>query len=167
MSQRFNRANPDIRYSPRATATPVDYGDTPEQRAAKVATVRALTPVQISNNPVSPEHAEAQYRAFGTVAMPDDTRVNLVHSTFGKLAGHRNSDQIMRLIPQLPELMGTSVYAYPERDRYGRQNINAWHNYVAKATLDGKDYYVRFAIQEVKKEQVHKTVKKAAAAKKS
>ena len=116
--------------------------------------LRRLDAIAIADGVVSVADAERAYRAVGTADMSDGTRTQLVRGVFGKLIGHRNSDQLMRVVPHFVDLMRAAVPAYsePQRDPQKHRNIIAYHNYVAKARMDNRDYYVRFTVQEVKKE---------------
>jgi len=99
------------------------------------------------------------YRSLEGVTLPEGRHVQIVRGVFGKLKGHRDHDPIYRVMPRLKELIGESVFAYaePERDPTKHPNIEGYRNYVGKAQIGAKEYYVPFTIQEarVSRHQFH------------
>lgn len=120
---------------------------------AKASAVRALPVIPAAEGPVSSAEAEAAYRKQRTATTPEGRNVVLVNETFGKLTRHKNGEQLQRVVPIFQKLLGQSVHAWSEdpRNPETHRNINQYHNYVAKTALDGREYFVRFTIQDVNK----------------
>ena len=119
----------------------------------RLKAIREMPAIHISTESIQPAAARELYEKLGRSKLSDGSEVVLVKGTYGKLAGHQNSSQILRLVPQFEELMGSAIPAYEEASRNPskQHNITAFHNVVAKVELDGRNYFVRFTIQEVKK----------------
>ncbi|MDR0507893.1 MAG: hypothetical protein LBH32_13905, partial [Dysgonamonadaceae bacterium] len=84
----------------------------------------------------------------------DNREVSFTHNVFGKM--YRKDDSLFgKIVPQLKNIFDQSVpiYSEPEIKREGHKehpNLVGYHNYLGKVTIDGKDYYVRFTVQEQK-----------------
>lgn len=137
------------------TETPEDvsYAMSSAEVMERIKAIRAMPAIHISTETIQPREARELYEKLGRSKLSDGREVVLVKGVYGKLEGHQNSAQILRLVPQFKELLESALPAYEEgvRDAAKYHNLIAYHNVVAKAGLDGRDYFVRFTIQEVKK----------------
>lgn len=90
----------------------------------------------------------------------DGTRVEFVHSSYGKIVGHQGYD-IKKIIPQLKEIYDNSEPIYDSNYRITESrsdgskhkehhNFKGYHNYLGKIEDDTGTYYVRFTTQELK-----------------
>jgi hypothetical protein len=120
---------------------------------ARIGAVRELGAIPVPEAGATREQSRSMYRALGAVTAADGRRVELVNAAFGKLERHRDGARILRLVPKLRELFAAAVPAYSEKEREPdrHRNVVAYHNYVGKARIAGREYYVRFTVQEVRK----------------
>ena len=124
------------------------------EKAQKYRAITEMKPIVILSNGLTRNEAKDSYRELSFVVNDrDQTKINFVNSTFGKLSGHVEHDLLFRAIPQFEELLRKAEPAYFEEERKGERkgNIVGMHNYVAKAQIDGRDYFIRFSVQEVRK----------------
>jgi hypothetical protein len=135
------------------------YGDW--ETLSKINATHNLAAIPVTQKTLSAGEAKNIYRSLGEVFAPDGKKVELVRGIFGKLAGHKNSALIFRLIPGLQDILEGAIHAYAENERNPAPGsiIKEFHNYVSKARLDGDDYFVRITVQELKdaRNQLHNT----------
>lgn len=115
-----------------------------------------------SEKQLSKSDIEALFEQAGAVRNNRDGRmVTFPKETAGKV--FYNKGQHAQLIaPSLQRVFANSVliYSEPEKEMPGHKfhpNIKAYHNYVGKVSVNGKEYYVRFTVRE---EAVKKSGKK-------
>jgi hypothetical protein len=123
------------------------------EKSIRVEAVKALRPISVSRGDLPVEEARKRYEAIGSIDLPDGSKINLVRPAFGKMFGHKNGETIIRLIPKFPSLLRESVPAFfePETKPEKMRNVIGYHSRVSKAEIDGRLYYVRFTVQEVRK----------------
>ncbi|CAN0334242.1 unnamed protein product, partial [Chrysoparadoxa australica] len=85
----------------------------------------------------------------------DGSRVDVVNSSLGKLTRHRDRERLFQVMPELGRIAEASTWAYTEQNRNPRtaSSVDAFHNYVSKVSIDGRDYYVRLTVKEARREQ--------------
>jgi hypothetical protein len=101
---------------------------------------------------------EAAFRAFGAVENKADGR-SIVFSVdmAGKIIKHKGFDT-RQIAGKFDTLFASAVpmTSELEQEKPGHKlhpNIAAYHNYVSKFERDGKTYYVRFTVQQMKAKQ--------------
>lgn len=132
------------------------FGDWP--LAARAAAIRAMAaePITTDLKYTRSEAKDLYCKIEKAVNKADGKTVMFYHGIFGKM--YKPDGLFVRVIPQLKTLFENSLFAYSETDdRAGtarpdgtihkeRRNVVNYDNYVAKAFLNGKVYYVRFTI---------------------
>lgn len=83
----------------------------------------------------------------------DGRKVSWVKSSIGKVLRHKGFDALL-LVPRLKDVFDGSVRILsedemPKEGHKAHPNFKGYHHYVGKVGLGGKEYYVRFTIQEV------------------
>ncbi|MDR0413401.1 MAG: hypothetical protein LBH61_06350, partial [Dysgonamonadaceae bacterium] len=83
----------------------------------------------------------------------DNREVRFVNNTFGKIIRHRGVDS-RQLIPLLKDVFDNSVPLYSEAEQVKEghkkhTNFKGYSHYLGKITLNKKEYYVRFTVQEL------------------
>ena len=116
-----------------------------------------LKPVLVERNDMSKEELRQIYNALPD-AVKDGRSISFYHSAFKKI--YKEKGLFKHVVPYLKDLLEGSVFAYSEGDNLGgmvrpdktvhkeHPNVSAFDNYVGKIRLDGKDYYVRFTVQQ-------------------
>ncbi len=123
--------------------------------AQRLAQVDGLSAIQVEGKPLDPTQAKEAYQALGRGKNRLDGReVRFVNSTLGKILRHKGFD-VSTLIPQLKEVFESSVpiYSEAEKVRAGHKahpNFRGYHNYLGKIAANGREYLVRFTVQEKK-----------------
>lgn len=124
------------------------------ERAKAVA---HLKPVLVERNEMSKEELRQIYNALPD-AVKDGRSISFYHSAFKKI--YKEKGLFKHVVPYLKDLLEGSVFAYSEGDNLGgmvrpdktvhkeHPNVSAFDNYVGKIRLDGKDFYVRFTVQQ-------------------
>ncbi len=103
-----------------------------------------------SNRVIGWKEAEEIYSKLTTAIVNNDKReIKFVNSIFGKIIRHKESKAIMQIIPDIKNILQGSIFAYFEAERNPEEhrNLLGFRNYVNKVTMDGAEYYVRFAAQ--------------------
>ncbi len=115
--------------------------------------VEAMKPIEITSPEISKDQAAKIYYGLDSVTNKKNMKkIIFVNSIFGKLAGHKEHALIFRTIPQFKEIITNAEPGYFEAERRPeRNNVFGVNNYISKAEIDGKEYYIRFSVQEVKK----------------
>lgn len=119
--------------------------------------IRALIAEKITRNSFSRDEVKEKYYQLGKARnISDGKEVTFYHGVFGKM--YREGGLFAQVAPVLDKLFGNSLLAYSETDdRTGtaradgtihkeRRNVTSYDNYVAKAAIDEKEYYVRFTV---------------------
>ena len=125
---------------------------------AKAKAIRGLKAISITKNTFNREEIKEKYGQIGEVENKNDGRkVTFYKGIFGKM--YKEGGLFTQITPQLKELFENSILAYSEIDNLAgtqradgtihkeHRNISSYDNYVAKAQIDNKEYYVRFTVQ--------------------
>ncbi|MDR3118284.1 MAG: hypothetical protein LBU44_02515, partial [Mediterranea sp.] len=124
------------------------------QLANKLQSIEDLAAIGIKPHNLSNEQLYEAYKNLGDGKNKYDNReVRFVNDTYGKITRNKGLD-VKQIIPQLKDVFNHSVpiYSEQEQQRDGHKphnNFVGYHNYLGKIEIDGKDYYVRFTVQEV------------------
>ncbi|MDR2410134.1 MAG: hypothetical protein LBE13_18775, partial [Bacteroidales bacterium] len=83
----------------------------------------------------------------------DNRKVSFSHSVFGKMRRFGTDGNFAKIVPQLKDIFDNSVPIYSEQEQIKdghkqHPNLVGYHNYLGKVNIEGKDYYVRFTVQE-------------------
>ena len=136
---------------------PTDYS-IQEENASKYLSVIKMKPLSIGNAAISEAKALEIYNKLNNATnIKDGNKIEFVGSIFGKLARHKEHDQIFKTLPHLKEIVEGAEPAYfeEERDPEKHNNIIGYHNYVSKVDIGGSVYFARLTVQEVKKPDGH------------
>lgn len=121
--------------------------------------IQNLQPIEVKPNNLSKEELKAIYSELPKVKK-DGREIEFYKSAFKKV--YKDGGLSAQAIPALREVLESSILAYSEPDNLGGQtrkdgtehkehkNILSFDNYVGKIKLDGKEYYVRFTVQNEK-----------------
>ncbi|MDR3357554.1 MAG: hypothetical protein LBN96_01580, partial [Desulfovibrio sp.] len=125
-------------------------------RAAKVRAIQAMPATPVTPGaPLDKKAAENLARSFGKMENRRDQRVaELPVDAIGKILRHKGFD-VSTILTDLPTLYENAIPAWSEEEkpREGHKahpNIVGYHNYVNKFEQGGKQYFIRFTIQEMK-----------------
>ena len=123
--------------------------------AEKLRMIGSVTPVSVDDyQHIDQKEAEAIFEKLENGKNVHDGReVQWVKSIVGKILRHKGFDT-SRLIPAIKDVFDNSVPIASEAEikREGHKehpNFKGYHHYVGKIQADGKDYYVRFTVQEI------------------
>ncbi|MEQ9131109.1 MAG: LPD1 domain-containing protein [Salinisphaeraceae bacterium] len=121
----------------------------------RLATIEGMPSLTLPRNDVNRDAAEKAYRETESITLPDGSRVDVVNSSLGKLTRHRDRERLFQVMPELGRIAEASTWAYTEQNRNPRtaSSVDAFHNYVSKVSIDGRDYYVRLTVKEARREQ--------------
>ena len=119
--------------------------------------IKALIAERITRNNYTRDEVKDKYYQLGKARnISDGKEVTFYHGVFGKM--YRKGGLFAQVVPVLNKLFENSLLAYSETDdRTGtaradgtihkeRRNVKSYDNYVAKAAIDEKEYYVRFTV---------------------
>lgn len=125
------------------------------EKAARLRLIDALNPISVDGNPsIEQREAEAVFSNLENGKNRYDGReVVWVKNSVGKIMRHKGFDT-SRLIPAIKDVFDASVpiLSDAEERKPGHKehsNFKGYHHYVGKISLDGRDYYVRFTLQEI------------------
>lgn len=125
------------------------------EKAARLRLIDALNPISVDGNPsIEQREAEAVFSNLENGKNRYDGReVVWVKNSVGKIMRHKGFDT-SRLIPAIKDVFDASVPILSEAEerKTGHKehsNFKGYHHYVGKISLDGRDYYVRFTLQEI------------------
>jgi hypothetical protein len=140
-------------YAVRTPAFKDWFGDW--ERIASIENIKGIKAIKVSDVPLASKVALNIYRSLGTRSntITGQTAV-FVHASFGKIIRHRGFD--IRMIPVLGEAYEKAHHAYDENaieTRKEHPNFSGYSNYVSKIAFKGKEYYVRFTLQNFKPRQ--------------
>lgn len=124
------------------------------EKASQYKRVMSAAQIDIADNDVSEEKARRVYEGLSSATNKDDgRRIIFVNSIFGKLARHKQKEQLFRIVSQLPDMVASGIPMFSEDERNPQKHINivGYSNYVSRLRMDGKDYFARLTVQEVKK----------------
>lgn len=144
-----------------------DGGDN-KTMAERAREVMEQPAIEIVPHDYSKEELKRVYANLPAVEK-DGRQIHFYHSAFGK--NYRPDGNFAKVIPQLDAILDSSKFAYSEMERGGGEirrdgtthkqhtDIVSRDNYVGKALIDGEEYFVRFNVQNKKKESgVHSTM---------
>lgn len=130
-----------------------------EALSARADEIRNMPSVSIMQHDTSREYVREQYNKLGTaINKRDGKKVTFYHGVFGKMWRGENS-LFAKIAPQLKDLFESSIYGFSSEDllagkkrpdgtiHKAHRNIDNYDYYVGKASINGKDYYVRFTVQ--------------------
>jgi hypothetical protein len=134
------------------------FGDWEAARGVKK--LESMTPMNLNDTkPAEDQKAvEAIFREFSPVRNEEDGRsITFPVSMAGKIVRHKGFN-MKRIASAFDRLFtaSTPMNSEVEEHKEGHKahpEIAAYHNYVSKFNLDGKTYYVRFTVQEMKGRQ--------------
>ena len=125
------------------------------EKAARLRLIDALNPISVDGNPsIEQREAEAVFSHLKNGKNRYDGReVVWVKNSVGKIMRHKGFDT-SRLIPAIKDVFDASVPILSEAEERKpghkeHSNFKGYHHYVGKISLDGRDYYVRFTLQEI------------------
>ena len=125
------------------------------EKAARLRLIDALNPISVDGNPsIEQREAEAVFSHLENGKNRYDGReVVWVKNSVGKIMRHKGFDT-SRLIPAIKDVFDASVPILSEAEERKpghkeHSNFKGYHHYVGKISLDGRDYYVRFTLQEI------------------
>ena len=135
------------------------------ERAREVMEQEAI---EIAPHDYSKEELKNIYSNLPAVEK-DGRMIEFYHSAFGK--NYRPDGTFAKIIPSLDAILESSKFAYSEMERGGGEvrrdgsthkrhsDIVSRDNYVGKALIQGEEFFVRFNVQNKKKESgVHSTM---------
>lgn len=124
--------------------------------------------IEIAPHDYSKEELKHVYANLPPVEK-DGRMIEFYHSAFGK--NYRPDGVFAKIIPTLDAILDSSKFAYSEMERTGgdtrrdgtthkrHSDIVSRDNYVGKALIEGEEFFVRFNVQNKKKESgVHSTM---------
>ncbi len=130
---------------------------------ARVDAIKNLEPVTIEVGSTKKEDVRAAYNSLGSATNKADGKtVSFYHSVFGKMWRGENS-MFAKVAAHLKILFENSLYGFSSQENMAgktrpdgtvhkeHRNIENYDYYIAKANVEGKDYYVRFTIQNERK----------------
>ena len=112
--------------------------------------------IEIEPHNYSKEELKRVYASLPSIEK-DGRIVRFFNSGFGK--NYRADGNFVKIIPQLGQLLDAAPFAYSTPDELGGQkrkdgsthkihrNVTSFDNYVAKANIGDKGYYVRIVVQ--------------------
>ena len=143
-------------------------GGNNQTMAARARAVIEQPAIEIVAHEYSKEELKRVYVNLPSVDK-DGRTIEFYHSGFGK--NFRPDGNFAKIVPQLNEILESSVFAYPEEERAGgeirkdgtahkaHRDIYERDNYVGKVKIGEQEYFVRFNVQNKKKESgVHSTM---------
>jgi hypothetical protein len=125
------------------------------EAAAKLQMIEDLAMIRIEPHQYNREQLEKIYKDTQNGKNKFDGKiVDFSHNVFGKMYRNENS-MLGKVVPKLNAVFESfiPIYFEIEREREGHKehpNLVGYHNYLGKAKIDEKDYYVRFTVQEQK-----------------
>jgi len=120
--------------------------------ANKLQMIEDLAALGMITHSFTKEQLQDIYKGIGTAKNSMDGRnVRFVNSTYKKIVNHKGVDQGL-IVPQLKDIFESSIpiiYSELSDGHKERSNVVGYHHYLGKINLEGKNYYVRFTVQEV------------------
>lgn len=131
------------------------------EKAAKLRMIDGIKPTVVSEPVTDKVQSKKEYANIGEATNRADGRtVQFFNSAFDKI--YRNGGLFAKAVKGLKDCFENSILAYSEKDNKGgtpradgsmhksHPNVDMFHNYVGKVSIDGKEYFVRFTVQEEK-----------------
>jgi len=127
------------------------FGDWEAAATAREIRDMEATPVTALPERMTQEDAEAKAGSFGEMTNKRyGVTATMPKGTVGKIFGHKGFN-VTQIFNEVPRLFETSVLALSETSdgHKQRNNVNAYHHFVNKFKVDGKEYYIRFTAYEL------------------
>lgn len=134
-------------------------GSVAEALSVRAEEIRNMPAIPIKKHDTSREYVREQYNKLGSATNKrDGKKVTFYHGVFGKMWRGENS-LFAKIAPQLKEVFKESIYGFSSKDALSgtkrpdgtihkeHRNISKYDYYVGKVDIDGKNYYVRFTIE--------------------
>ncbi|MDR3247354.1 MAG: hypothetical protein LBT39_01085, partial [Treponema sp.] len=129
------------------------FGDW-EQLAA-IEAVQSMKPINIAIPSITEEEVSTVYKAIGERKNQfTGQKAAFVHHALGKILRHKGFDP--RIVSVLGNAYEEAYHTYDEEVNESHKkhpNFTGYSNYVSKVSLDGKDYFVRFTLQNLRTKQ--------------
>ena len=135
-----------------------------EDAKRRADAIEALIPISIVGHNKTKEELREAFKALRPV-VKDGNLIQFYRSAFGKV--FKGKGLIIKIIPQLSNILEQSVLAYSEADNLGgtmrpdgtvhkeHPNVVSFDNYVGKVEIDGREYYVRTTVKRQKEKRGH------------
>lgn len=132
------------------------YNESSEELKENFKKLESLKPVSIDSNRNITDQKEAEqiFRDLGEVTNKSDGRkADFAVQTVGKLLRHKGFEY-GKVLESAGDLFKNAqkIYSNAEEQKEGHKahpNVVAYHNYVNKIALNGKEYYIRFTTREL------------------
>ncbi len=111
--------------------------------------------INISENNYPIAEIKVIYSKLGQATNKQDGKIaRFVNGSLGKILNHKGIDA-KQIIPRLDDIFEASIPIYFEQEvlkdgHKKHDNFIGYHNYLAKVSINDKEYYVRTTVQEVK-----------------
>ncbi len=123
-------------------------------QAATLKMIDELSPEPIVRNTFNDKQLRDTYASLPNGKNIYDGRiVEFVNVSLGKILRHKGFDY-RQIVPQIKTLFDKSVPIFFEKEllKPGHKvhgNYEGYHHYLGKIEMDGRNYYVRFTVQEL------------------
>jgi hypothetical protein len=108
--------------------------------------------IMVPRERLSAEEAAAAYRGIGTrTNVHTGVTADFVHPAFGKIMHHKGFDP--RVISVLAEVYEKATLGWSEPVNEAHKmhpNFTGYSHYIAKLDIDGKEYYARLTLEDLK-----------------
>ncbi|MGN0233919.1 MAG: hypothetical protein ACI4B5_05810 [Bacteroidaceae bacterium] len=127
------------------------------EKSVRSKRIQGLSAIGINPHSMSKEELQEVYKSLKPI-QKDGHTITFYNSAFKKI--YKEDGLFAKIVPQLRDVFKQSLFAYDEKDNLGgtkrkdetihkeHKNIVRYLNYVGKVNILGKDYYVRFTVQE-------------------
>ena len=123
--------------------------------AGKMKIIEEAKTITVSKHSLGDKELEQAYQSLPNgVNKYDGRNTEFINNTYGKIIKHKGVPTSL-IVPQLKEIYDASVpiFSESEEKKEGHKehpNFVGYHHYLAKIDIDGKPYYVRLTVQELK-----------------
>jgi hypothetical protein len=113
-----------------------------------------LAPTIIKPHNLTAEQLYQAYQQIGTAKNNNDGRdVRFVNASYGKIMRHKGAIDIRTIVPHLKTIFESAVPMMTEspetmEGHKTHTNFKAYHQYLGKIDVNGREFYVRYTIQE-------------------
>ncbi len=128
------------------------FGDWEMAAAAREIQDMEATPATVLPERMAQKDAEAIAGSFREMTNKRYGVTEIMpKGTVGKIFGHKGFN-VTQIFDDVPMLFENSVLVLSEKSdgHKQRNNVNAYHHFVNKFKVDGKEYYIRFTVFELK-----------------
>ena len=132
----------------------VETGEAPKRRLAQLLQSNVVkVPLNALRGLSGKElvtKAKEIYRSLSRARTTDGRDVQFTMRGFKEAANHSGDVRVMQVVPALPELVRASVplWTEPNTKAVAGDSTIAYHNYGARAEIDGKPVFVRIVVRE-------------------